>query len=183
VCLRSTAVARRACASPWRLLDGDRRGTGRGAWLRPSASHCGRRTMACGASHTPGEHHPALQRLRASRPTPALTEAANGIGAPIRPWLRGLRSNALLGDAHDQHRANALMPRACNHCNRTALLPSASLPVPATHHLRLALASRPLAPCLALVGPVSLVSAAAMAELARPPFADCNCPRRQRLAS
>src|SRR5436305_10449914 len=74
------------------------------------------------------------------------------------------------------------MPPAGYPCYRAALPPSPSLPAP-THHLRHALGSPPLAPCLALLGPLPLVSAAACAALARLPLADCNCPRRQRLAA
>ena len=100
----------------------------------------------------------------------------------IRIAPRRLRCNALLGVAHTHHRGNPLMPPPGHHCNRAALLPSPSLPAPTTHHLRHPLGSRPLAPGLALVGLVPLVSAAEIPELATLPFADCHCPR-QRLAS
>src|SRR2546423_5886454 len=47
-----------------------------------------------------------------SRLTPALTEAASGTQSMIRSWLRGLRSNALLGDALKPIPCHLLLPSA-----------------------------------------------------------------------
>src|SRR5438105_15951306 len=70
----------------------------------------------------------------------------------MRAVLRGLRSNALLGDAHTLHRGNTLMPPPGHRCNRDLLLLSASLllvqpssPPPAW---LAAARSRPCAACL-----------------------------------
>src|SRR5207248_4310673 len=115
-CPRQRLASKPGCASGWRLARRQWRGNWGLVWQWPQSSGCRSIISECAPEQIPGEYYLIRQRLRARRPTPAFSGAANGIESMMRDSLRGLRCNALLGDAHKHHHCQPLMPLAVDPC-------------------------------------------------------------------